>query len=223
MRIALRLVIATPQHAQAARARRAAGRATRSMPLPVLGRAAARGRARPSPTTRSIKAHAAAAATGIPALADDSGIVVHALDGAPGVRSARYAGEAADGRAEPAQAARRDARTRTIARAAYVCALALAEPDGPRAPVRRPLRGAADRAAPRGTGGFGYDPVFVPDDLERRRAHDGRARRPAEKDAISHRGRAVRALSSGCPGRCDREPAGAPATASRRGRVATPR
>ena len=139
-----------------------------------------------------IKARAAAAATGATALADDSGIVVAALADAPGVRSARYAGEsAADeqnlGKLLEDMAGERDRR------AAYVCVLALVDPDGSERLFEGRCEGRlAD--SPRGTGGFGYDPAFVPDDL------DGAERTmaeiaPAEKDAISHRGRAARALS----------------------------
>jgi XTP/dITP diphosphohydrolase len=140
-----------------------------------------------------IMARAAAAATGAAALADDSGIVVPALEGAPGVRSARYAGPSATDEQnlrklldEMAEAEDR--------RAAYVCVLALVEPDG----TERLFEGRCEgrlAAAPRGSGGFGYDPAFVPDDL------DGRQRTmaevsPAEKDAISHRGRAARSLAA---------------------------
>ena len=139
------------------------------------------------------KARAAAAATGAPALADDSGIVVPALAGAPGVNSARYAGASATDEQNlrkllDEMAGERDRR------AAYVCVLALVEPDG----TERLFEGrCAGRLAeaPRGAGGFGYDPAFVPDDLE------GSARTmaeiaPAEKDAISHRGRAARRLAA---------------------------
>jgi XTP/dITP diphosphohydrolase len=140
-----------------------------------------------------IKARAAAAATGAPSLADDSGIVVAALADAPGVRSARYAGEAAGDEANLRKllddmAGERDRR------AAYVCVLALVEPDG----SERLFEGRCEgRLAdvPRGTGGFGYDPAFVPDDLggpERTMAEIA----PDEKDAISHRGRAARALGA---------------------------
>jgi XTP/dITP diphosphohydrolase len=140
-----------------------------------------------------LKARAVAAATGGAALADDSGIVVEALGGAPGVRSARFAGEdATDGQnLAKLLSEMRGAEDR---RAAYVCVLALVEADG----SERLFEGRCEgrlAEAPRGTGGFGYDPAFVPDDL------DGPERtmaelEPAEKDAISHRGRAARALAA---------------------------
>ena len=140
-----------------------------------------------------IKARAAAAATAAPALADDSGIVVPALAGAPGVNSARYAGASATDdqnlRKLLDEMAGEDDR-----RAAYVCVLALVEPDG----TERLFEGRCEgrlAKAPRGAGGFGYDPAFVPDDLEgpeRTMAEIA----PGEKDAISHRGRAARRLAA---------------------------
>ena len=140
-----------------------------------------------------LKARAVAAATGGAALADDSGIVVEALGGAPGVRSARFAGEdATDG--QNLAKLLSEMRGADDRRAAYVCVLALVEADG----SERLFEGRCEgrlAEAPRGTGGFGYDPAFVPDDL------DGPERtmaelEPAEKDAISHRGRAARALAA---------------------------
>lgn len=137
------------------------------------------------------KAHAAAAATNIPAVADDSGIVVRALGGAPGVRSARFAGEDATDE-QNLRKLIEDMRGRDDRSAAYVCALAFVEPDG----TKRVFEGRCEGRlleTPRGDGGFGYDPVFVPDDLsgdERTMAELS----AQEKDAISHRGRAVRAF-----------------------------
>lgn len=140
-----------------------------------------------------LKARAVAAATGGAALADDSGIVVEALGGAPGVRSARFAGEdATDG--QNLAKLLSELRGAEDRRAAYVCVLALVEADG----SERLFEGRCEgrlAEAPRGTGGFGYDPAFVPDDLvgpERTMAE----LEPAEKDAISHRGRAARALAA---------------------------
>jgi XTP/dITP diphosphohydrolase len=135
------------------------------------------------------KARAAAAATNEVAIADDSGIEAQALSGAPGVRSARYAGEHATDE-ENLQKLLREAPVGSGLR--YVCALAYVDPRGG---TERLFEGACDgRLAPtaRGERGFGYDPAFVPDDLE-----DGRtmAELPdEEKDAISHRGRALREL-----------------------------
>jgi XTP/dITP diphosphohydrolase len=140
-----------------------------------------------------IKARAAAAATGAPALADDSGIVVPALGGSPGVTSARYAGASATDEQNLSKLLDEMAGEQDR-RAAYVCVLALVELDG----TERLFEGRCEGRladAPRGSGGFGYDPAFVPDDL------DGRERTmaevsPAEKDAISHRGRAARSLAA---------------------------
>jgi XTP/dITP diphosphohydrolase len=135
------------------------------------------------------KARAAARATGRAAFADDSGIEAAALGGAPGVRSARFAGE---------HASDADNLARLIAEAppgsalAYVCVIALVDPEsGEERTFEGRCTGTMAPAA-RGTGGFGYDPVFVPDDRD-----DGRTMAQlsqAEKDAISHRGRAARAL-----------------------------
>ena len=139
-----------------------------------------------------LKAAALAGATGLPALADDTGLLVDELGGAPGVYSSRYAGEAAtyaDNVArllseltgvEPAQ---RSARFETVALARW--------PDGREVVARGAVRGFI-ALAPKGTGGFGYDPVFVPTE------GDGRTfaeMAPADKHALSHRGRAFRALA----------------------------
>jgi len=135
-----------------------------------------------------IKARAAAAATGRAAIADDSGIEAEALGGAPGVRSARYAGDtASDGE----NLARLAAAAPAGSRLRYVCVIAHVDPGG----AEHLFEGTCDgtvAAAPGGAGGFGYDPLFVPVDTS-----DGRTMAElsdAEKDAISHRGRAARAL-----------------------------
>lgn len=142
-----------------------------------------------------IKARACVAATGSPALADDSGITVDALDGAPGVRSARFAGEDADDAANNllllVRLAAVGAVTPEARRAAFVCAAALVLPDGREFVTHGRMQGHVIDA-PRGTHGFGYDPLFVADVTD-----DGRTNgelRPGEKDAISHRGEAFRAL-----------------------------
>jgi XTP/dITP diphosphohydrolase len=138
------------------------------------------------------KARAAAGATGRPAIADDSGIEAAALNGAPGVWSARYAGEHATDEQNLAKLLSEvpaDGDTRV----AYVCAMAYVEPGGGEAVVEGRCEGRLTHE-PRGTGGFGYDPAFVPDDYpgdERTMAE----LEPEEKDNISHRGRAARALS----------------------------
>jgi XTP/dITP diphosphohydrolase len=137
-----------------------------------------------------IKARAAAHATGRAAIADDSGIEAAALNGAPGVRTARYAGEQATD-AENLAKLGREAPAGTTLR--YVCVIAHVEPDG----SEHLFQGTTDGTVapePRGSGGFGYDPLFVPDDT----GHDTRTMAElsdAEKDAISHRGRAARALA----------------------------
>jgi XTP/dITP diphosphohydrolase len=133
-----------------------------------------------------IKARACVAATGCPAIADDSGLEVDALEGAPGVRSARYAGEdATDAQNNAAliQAlAGVDDRT-----ARFVCAAALVTVDGREFARRGTMEGRVVDD-PRGEHGFGYDPHFVADVTEDARTNGELT--PAEKDAISHRGAA---------------------------------
>jgi XTP/dITP diphosphohydrolase len=136
-----------------------------------------------------IKARHAAAATGRPAIADDSGIEAAALDGRPGVRTARFAGEDATD-AENLDKLAAEAPAGTALR--YVCVIAHVTPEGEEHTVEGTTSGTVAEE-PRGEGGFGYDPLFVPDDGP----DDGRTMAEltdAEKDAISHRGRAARAL-----------------------------
>ncbi len=136
------------------------------------------------------KARDAVAATGLPAIADDSGITVDALNGMPGVLSARWAGKARDD----------DANLRLLLEqlddvpegrrgGGYVCAAAFVTPDGEETIVRGEWRGTIVRS-PRGTNGFGYDPIFVPEGYALTSAELA----PDEKDALSHRGRALRLL-----------------------------
>jgi XTP/dITP diphosphohydrolase len=136
------------------------------------------------------KARDAAAATGLPSVADDSGLVVDALNGMPGVLSARWSGRHGDdvanlelllGQLGDVPDERRGA--------AFVCAAALVVPGGRETLVHGEWTGRIVRA-PRGTGGFGYDPIFVPDGEERTSAE----LTAQEKDEASHRGRAMRAL-----------------------------
>jgi XTP/dITP diphosphohydrolase len=137
-----------------------------------------------------LKATAAAEATGRPALADDSGIVAEALGGEPGIHSARYAGEGASDQENLAKLLER-LRGRPDRRAAYVCAIAFMAP-GFRPELFEARCEGVVIDDPRGSGGFGYDPAFVPVDLP-----DGRTMAELsaeEKDAISHRGRAARAM-----------------------------
>jgi XTP/dITP diphosphohydrolase len=137
------------------------------------------------------KARAAAAATGMPAIADDSGLCVDAMNGMPGVFSARWAGaersDAANLRLVLAQVADVPDEHRG---AAFVCAAALVLPTGEERVVEGRVDGRLVRE-PRGTGGFGYDPAFVPAGHERTTAEMP----PEEKNAISHRGNAFRALA----------------------------
>ena len=142
-----------------------------------------------------IKARAAAAATGRLVIADDSGIEAAALGGAPGVRSARYSGEdATDG--ENLAKLRAEVPEGTGLR--YVCVIALVRPDGPEQLFEGTCDGVMAPAG-RGSRGFGYDPVFVAGDP----SAGGRTMAElsdAEKDAISHRGRAARALLAALAG-----------------------
>jgi XTP/dITP diphosphohydrolase len=141
------------------------------------------------------KARQAAAETGEIALADDSGLAVDALNGMPGILSARWAGRHGD---DPANTALLLGQLSDVPDgrrgAAFVCALALATPEGRVEVVRGEWPGRVGREV-RGTNGFGYDPVFIP--AESDAAGNGRTSAelsPAEKDALSHRGRAIRLM-----------------------------
>jgi XTP/dITP diphosphohydrolase len=136
------------------------------------------------------KARDAVAACGLPAIADDSGIAIDALNGMPGVLSARWSGGHGDdeanlnlvlGQLGDVPDERRGAQ--------FVCAAALVLVSGEETVVRGEWRGTMVRSR-RGTNGFGYDPIFQPDGESRTSAE----LEPAEKDAVSHRGRALRAL-----------------------------
>jgi XTP/dITP diphosphohydrolase len=138
------------------------------------------------------KARAAGEAMGIPAIADDSGIQARALGGRPGVRSARYAGPDASDEENLRLLLQEVGETDDRA-VAYVCALAYLDPSGTEILVEGRCEGEL-AAQPRGSGGFGYDPAFIPDDTG---ADDRRTMAElssAEKHAISHRGRAAREL-----------------------------
>lgn len=137
------------------------------------------------------KAREAVRHLGLPAVADDSGLAVDALNGMPGVLSARWAGRHGDDRAnlELLLAQLGDVPDERRG-AGFVCAAAWALPDGREGVVRAELRGVVSRA-PRGTGGFGYDPVLVPTGVTTTAAELS----PAEKDAISHRGQAFRTIA----------------------------
>jgi len=136
------------------------------------------------------KARDAVAATGLPAVADDSGLAVDALNGMPGVLSARWSGRHGDDLAnlELVLAQLGDVPDERRG-AAFVSAAALVLPGGAEVVVRGEWRGTLIRES-RGTNGFGYDPIFVPEGETRTSAEMA----PAEKDAQSHRGRALRLL-----------------------------
>jgi XTP/dITP diphosphohydrolase len=137
-----------------------------------------------------LKAREAARYTGLPAVADDSGITVDALNGMPGVLSARWSGRHGDDDANTALLLGQLADVPDERRgAAFVCAAALVTPDGVERVLEREWRGSVIREK-RGTNGFGYDPVFVPAGLDVTSAE----LEPAEKDARSHRGQAFAAL-----------------------------
>jgi XTP/dITP diphosphohydrolase len=137
-----------------------------------------------------LKARAYAAWSGLAALADDSGLEVDALGGAPGVRSARYAGEGAGDQANLDRLLRELAGVPPQRRTArFRCAAVLVDPGLGEWHADGTWEGRL-LAAPRGSGGFGYDPVFVPDGWDRTSAEVDQA----TKDAASHRGRAFRAL-----------------------------
>jgi XTP/dITP diphosphohydrolase len=137
-----------------------------------------------------LKGRAVATATGLPVVADDSGIEVDALGGAPGPRSARYAGEDASDeenlRALILAIRGVPAGGRT---ARYRCIAVLCEPDGRELHAEGTVEGVLT-TKPRGSGGFGYDPIFVPEGWDDTMAELA----PEQKDRISHRGRAFRAL-----------------------------
>ncbi|MFI5533457.1 RdgB/HAM1 family non-canonical purine NTP pyrophosphatase [Kitasatospora sp. NPDC051853] len=138
-----------------------------------------------------LKAHALARATGLPAVADDSGLCVDVLNGAPGIFSARWAGKHGDDRANLDLLL---AQLSDIAEphrgAHFACAAALALPDGTERVVEGRLLGTL-RTEPAGSGGFGYDPVLQPLGESRTCAELS----PEEKNAISHRGQAFRGLA----------------------------
>lgn len=146
-----------------------------------------------------IKARAAHRATGMAVIADDSGLVVDGLGGAPGVRSARFAGEdATDGENLELLIESLEAEEGSDRSARYVCALAWIAQDG-REEVFEEVCEGEIIAQPRGSGGFGYDPVFVPVDTGEADPRTMAELSPHEKNAISHRGRAARALAERIP------------------------
>jgi XTP/dITP diphosphohydrolase len=139
-----------------------------------------------------IKARAAAEATGLPAIADDSGIEAAVLGGAPGVRSARYAGKNASDE-ENLTRLLHEVPADGDRRVAYVCVLAYVEPGDTELLFYGRCEGTLAEE-PRGGGGFGYDPAFIPADTGDDDRRTMAELSPEEKDAISHRGRAARAF-----------------------------
>jgi XTP/dITP diphosphohydrolase len=137
-----------------------------------------------------LKAHEAVRYTGLPAVADDSGLTVDALNGMPGIFSARWSGRHGDDEANTALLLGQLTDVPDERRGgAFVCAAALVTPEGAEHVLRAEWRGAVIREK-RGSNGFGYDPVFVPAGGQRTAAE----LEPAEKDAVSHRGQAFTAL-----------------------------
>lgn len=149
----------------------------------------------------AIKAVAAAEASGLPALADDSGICVDALDGAPGLFSANWAGPGKD--FKPAMArvlaemAKRGATSPDQRKAHFVSALVIAWPDGHQELFEGRVYGTIVDA-PRGTGGFGYNPIFQPDGYDVTFAEMTSTVKSGAEDALSHRARAFKLLAAAC-------------------------
>ena len=148
-----------------------------------------------------LKARAIAKFTGLPSVADDSGLCVDVLNGMPGIFSARWSGRHGDDAANLALVLAQLSDIADPHRSAhFACAAALALPDGQERVVEGRLDGRLT-TSPRGTGGFGYDPIFVPSEPDGPAGPIGPVRlttaemRPEAKDAISHRGRAFRALA----------------------------
>ncbi len=136
-----------------------------------------------------LKAANAAERTGLWTIGEDSGLEVDALDGAPGVRSARFAGVQGDDAANNSKLLREiEGKTRRTAR--YVCALVLADPEGRIVATTRGTCEGRIAQTPQGTGGFGYDPLFIAERMD----HTMAQLEPHEKEAISHRGQAIRAF-----------------------------
>lgn len=138
-----------------------------------------------------IKARAACKRTGLPAVADDSGLEVDAFNRMPGIRSARWAGPGASDADNLELLLRQTSDLPDEKRAArFVCALALVTPEGTERIWRHTMEGRII-AEPRGGNGFGYDPMFVPDGCDVTSAELS----ADDKDAISHRGKALRAMA----------------------------
>ena len=137
-----------------------------------------------------LKARSLASFAGVPAMADDSGIEVDALDGGPGPRSARFAGDEATDEENLSKLIAAIQEILAVERTArYRCVAVLVTPDGSEETAEGTVEGILV-TVPRGTGGFGYDPIFVPLSSDRTMSE----LTPEEKDAISHRGKAFRGI-----------------------------
>lgn len=192
------VVVATHNAKKAAELRRVL--AAEGVPAQVLGLDELPAYPEPAETETSfegnalIKAHAAAVATGEVAVADDSGLAVDLLNGMPGVRSARWAGPEASDADNLDLLIRQLADTADEQRTArFVCAMALVTPDGREWTVTGEMLGRLV-LVPRGSNGFGYDPIFVANRHAMTNGLTNAELSGEEKDAISHRGRAVRAI-----------------------------
>ena len=194
MTIAHRVVLATRNAQKLAELQRVV--AAEAPEVEVLGVADVADYPEPAETERTfegnalLKARACVAATGLPALADDSGLAVDILNQMPGVRSARWAGPGASDQENNALLLRQLGDVQAAERTArFVCAMALVLPDGIEHVRIGEMRGRIG-VSPAGHNGFGYDPLFVADGY----AMTNGELEPPAKDAISHRGRAVRAI-----------------------------
>lgn len=190
----MQIVLATRNAGKIAELRRIV--AATASPVEVLGLADLPGYPEPRETGATfaenalLKARACVEATGLPAVADDSGLAVDVLGGMPGVLSARWAGRHGDDAANLQLVLDQVADVPDERRgAAFVCAAAYAAPGADELVAEASWRGRLIRT-PRGTNGFGYDPIFVPEGEHRTSAELS----AAEKNARSHRGQAVRAL-----------------------------
>ena len=194
MAIAHRVVLATRNAQKLAELRRIV--AAEAPDVQVLGLVDVAAYPEPAETERTfegnalLKARACVAASGLAALADDSGLAVDVLNQMPGVRSARWAGSGASDQENNALLLRQMADVPAAERTArFVCAMALVLPDGTEHVRVGEMRGWIG-VSPAGDNGFGYDPLFVADGY----AMTNGELEPSAKDAISHRGRAVRAM-----------------------------
>ena len=194
MAIAHRVVLATRNAQKLAELRRIV--AAEAPDVQVLGLVDVAAYPEPAETERTfegnalLKARACVAASGLAALADDSGLAVDVLNQMPGVRSARWAGSGASDQENNALLLRQMADVPAAERTArFVCAMALVLPDGTEHVRVGEMRGRIG-VSPAGDNGFGYDPLFAADGY----AMTNGELEPSAKDAISHRGRAVRAM-----------------------------